>query len=134
MGSAEAEAETELGVQDVCGDPRRRKEGGSQVGEEEPSTLWTLVSVDTAACLPLARAPGLCAREIKSSFTQLALPCCMSPDNSWAPRPGLTPPGPQLISQSWAGGLGGRAGDRTFYSQAGASEPSLVLSGGAGDL
>lgn len=31
------------------------------MGEKEPSTLWTLVSVDTAACHPPARAPGLCA-------------------------------------------------------------------------
>lgn len=31
------------------------------MGEKEPSTLWTLMSVDTASCLsPLARAPGLC--------------------------------------------------------------------------
>lgn len=58
MGSAEAEAETELGVQDVCEDPHRLKEGGSQMGEEEPSTLWSLVSVATSACLPLARALG----------------------------------------------------------------------------
>lgn len=55
---------------------------------------------------------GSVPREIKFSFTQLALPCCMSPDNSWAPGPALTPPSPQLISQSWVGGLWGLAGDR----------------------
>lgn len=70
---------------------------------DPPGHHWCLVI--QLPVTPKLRHVGSVPQEIRTSPTQLVLPRCSSPDNSWAPWPALTPSVPQLLFQPLLGSL-----------------------------